>query len=84
MYGDPGTFSMMKRNWTPEFTYLGIPFNINNMDNITERDYEQTMDKIRKLTRMWTPTLLTPLGIVVIIKNLLTSQYVHMLLSLPV
>ena len=32
--------------WATEFTYLGIIFNINNMDTIPESNLEEKMDEI--------------------------------------
>ena len=59
--------------WTTDFTSLGITFDTDNMNRITEINS----------TKIWTPRLLTPLGKITIIKSLLISKFTHILLSLP-
>ena len=69
--------------WTTEFTSLGILFNIDKMTEITEINMEIKIDEISRIIRIWTPRFLTPIGKMTIIKSLLTSKFVHILLSLP-
>ena len=69
--------------WTAEFTSLGIIFNTDNLQEITEINIDNKIDEINKLIRIWTPRLLTTIGKITIIKSLLTSKFIHILLSLP-
>ena len=69
--------------WTAKFTSLGIIFDANNLQDITEINIENKIVEINKLIRIWTPRLLTTIGKITIIKSLLTSKFIHILLSLP-
>ena len=69
--------------WTNKFVSLGITFDVDNMQQITEINMEQKIIEIHKLIRLWLPRFLTPIGKITIIKSLLTSKFIHILLSLP-
>ena len=69
--------------WTAKFTSLGIIFNAHNLQDITETNIDNKIVEINKLIRIWTPRLLTIIGKITIIKSLLTSKFIHILLSLP-
>ena len=70
-------------DWTQEFTALGIFYNVNNMEQITELNIENKIIEIQKLIYLWNARNLTPYGKIIIIKSLLISKITHVLLSLP-
>ena len=53
------------------------------MENIAELDIDSEIYDIKKLIKIWTPHMLTPYERFTIVKSLLTSEIVHILLSLP-
>ena len=69
--------------WSQKFTSLGIYYDIENMDNITDQNIENKMKEINKLIITWSGRNITPLGKIAIIKSLLISKFTHILLSLP-
>ena len=69
--------------WTDKFTSLGITYNINEMEHITEQNLEIKEKEIEKLIHVWSGRNITPLGKITIIKSLLISKITHILLSLP-
>ena len=69
--------------WATTFEILGIHYDINHMNEITEINILKKMCEIKKLIRVWQSRNLTPYGKVIIIKSLLLSKITHMLLSLP-
>ena len=62
--------------WTAKFTSLGIIFDANNLQDITEINIDNKIVEINKLIRIWTPRLLTTIGKITIIKSLLTSKFI--------
>ena len=70
-------------DWTQEFSSLGINYNVNNLENITDLNIESKIGEIQKLIALWNARNLTPYGKIVITKSLLISKITHVLLSLP-
>ena len=69
--------------WATTFEILGIHYDINHMNEITEINIFKNLCEIKKLIRIWQCQNLTPYRKVTIIKSLLLSKITHMLLSLP-
>ena len=69
--------------WTTEFEVLGIKYNIDKMESITDDNISSKLSEIKKLISIWSTRSLTPYGKVVIIRSLLMSKITHILLSLP-
>ena len=69
--------------WTNKFTSLGINYDVNDLDNITELNIEPKLSEIDTLIKIWRNRNLTLVGKVVLIKSLLISKFIHILLSLP-
>ena len=69
--------------WATTFEILGIHYDINHMNEITEINVFKKMCQIKKLIRVWQSQNITPYWKVTIIKSLLLSKITHMLLSLP-
>ena len=70
-------------DWTQEFTSLGIIYNIDKIEQITDFNIEKKTIEIQKLIYLWNSRNLTPYGKITIIKSLLISKITHVLLSLP-
>ena len=70
-------------DWTQEFTSLGIKYDINNFNNITNLNIETKIEEIKELIGLWNARNLTPYGKIMIINSLLISKITHILLSLP-
>ena len=71
-------------DWTNEFISLGIEYNIDDFNNITDRNINNKIREIQKLVYIWSSRNLTPYGKITIIKGLLISKITHiLLLSLP-
>ena len=73
----------LKLEWTQEFTSLGILYNLNEFDRITDINVQLKMTEIEKSINLWNARNLTPYGKIVVIKSLLVSKIIHVLLSLP-
>ena len=69
--------------WTNKFTSLGITYDVQNMENITEQNINLKEKEIKKLINTWKGRNVTPLGKVILVKSLLISKITHILLSLP-
>ena len=69
--------------WTTESEVLGIKYNIDSMETISDDNISAKVSDIKKLIAIWSTRTLTPYGKVVIIKSLLMSKITHILLSLP-
>ena len=69
--------------WTNEFVSLGIQYNINCLEKITDLNLEQKIFDMEKLISVWRCRNLTLIGKITIIKTLLISKIIHILLSLP-
>ena len=69
--------------WADNFEILGIHYNMEKLNSITDLNINRKMGEIKKLIRIWSSRNLTPYGKVTIIKSLLVSKITHMLLSLP-
>ena len=84
-WGDNGTnlCDDLLLDWTQEFTALGISYNVNNMEQITELNTENKIIEIQKLIYLWNARNVMPYGKIIIIKSLLISKITHVLLSLP-
>ena len=70
-------------NWSNKFEILGIHFDMNKLNEISELNIQRKIGEIQKLIRIWSSRNSTPYGKVTIIKSLLISKITHMLLSLP-
>ena len=70
-------------NWSDRFEILGIHYDMNKFNEITELNIQRKIGDIQQLIRIWSSWNLTPYGKVTIIKSLLISKITHMLLSLP-
>ena len=84
-WGDSRTILCEDLNldWTQEFTSLGITYNINEFERISDLNIESKFGDIQKTIGLWNARNLTPYGKIVIIKSLLISKITHVLLSLP-
>ena len=69
--------------WTNKFTSLGITYDVQNMENITEQNINLKEKEIKKLINTWNGRNVTPLRKVILVKSLLISKITHILLSLP-
>ena len=69
--------------WTHEFASLGIDYNIQNLNLITELNLESKILEIEKLSFIWNSGNLTLIGKITIIKTFMISKIIHILLSLP-
>ena len=69
--------------WAANIETLGIYYDINHMNEITDINIFRKLGEIKKIIRIWQPRNRTPYGKVTIIKSLLLSKITHMLLSLP-
>ena len=70
-------------DWTQEFVSLGITYNIEKFENITDLNINLKKIEIQKLIAIWNARFLTPFGEITIVKSLLISKIIHVLLSLP-
>ena len=70
-------------NWSNKFEILGIHYNMNKFNEITDLNIQRKLGEIQQLIRIWSTCNFTPYGKVTIIKSLLISKITHMLLSLP-
>ena len=76
---------MMDMNfcWDPGiFKVLGIKFCIATKQ-IVNINYENKLEEIRKMFRVWTKRQLTPLGKITILKTLAISKITHLFITLP-
>ena len=69
--------------WTQTFTALGITYNVQDIENITEQNIEIKKKEILKQIMIWNCRNITPLGKITLIKSFLISKITHILLSLP-
>ena len=69
--------------WTSVFEVLGVKYDIDKMETITDDNISLKLSEIKQLISIWSSRALTPYGKGVIIKSLLMSKITHMLLSLP-
>ena len=69
--------------WTQEFTSLGIDYNINALDKITDLNLDLKILEMEKMSSIWNVRNLTLIGKITIIKTLMISKIIHILLSLP-
>ena len=69
--------------WTSVFEVLGVKYDIDKMETITDDNISLKLSEIKQLISIWSSRALTPYGKVVIIKSLLMSKITHILLSLP-
>ena len=69
--------------WTTQFTSLGITYDVQNMDKITDLNIESKIKEINRLITIWNGRNITPFGKITITKSLLISKFTHILLSLP-
>ena len=69
--------------WSQKCTSLGINYDIENMENITDYNIDNKMKEIAILIITWSGRNITPIGKIAIIKSLLISKFTHILLSLP-
>ena len=70
-------------DWSQEFVSLGITYNIDNFENISDINIELKIKEIQKLIFLWNARYLTPYGKIAVIKSLMISKITHVLLSLP-
>ena len=69
--------------WTNKFTSLGIDYDINDLDKITEIHLELKLLEIQQLCTIWQLRNLTLIGKINISKSIMISKLIHILLSLP-
>ena len=69
--------------WSQKFTALGITYDVQNMNKISDQNIGIKLKEINKLIITWSGRNITPLGKIVLIKGLLISKITHILLSLP-
>ena len=69
--------------WDPQnFSILGVTFTT-DLNNITDRNINKHMNKIRTEIESWKKRNLTPFGKVTLIKAIFISRIVHILTALP-
>ena len=73
----------LKLIWTQEFTSLGIEYNMNALQQITELNLDLKIIEMERLSSIWRGRNLTLVGKITIIKTLMISKVIHILLSLP-
>ena len=85
VWRDSGTIlcNDLHLDWTQKFTSLGINYDVNNLDEITDSNIEAKIGEIQRLITLWNARNLTPYGKIIVIKSLLISKITHVLLSLP-
>ena len=64
------------------FKYLGIKFST-SIENIIKINYENKLEEIEKLLRIWQKRQLTPYGKVTVIKTLALSKLTYLFINLP-
>ena len=69
--------------WTSVFEVLGVKYDIDTMETITNDNISLKLSEIKQLISIWSSRALTPYRKVVIIKSLLMSKITHILLSPP-
>ena len=69
--------------WTRKFTSLGIEYDIDKLQLITDLNIKPKLIEMEKLVSIWKNRNLTLIGKITIIKTLLISKIIHILLSLP-
>ena len=73
----------LKLDWTQnDFDTLGIRFSC-NLDTILEINYNEKIKEIKKEITQWSRRILTPLGLITILKNWLIAKFNHLFISLP-
>ena len=72
-----------KLELTNEFVLLGIHFNTNELNKITDNNCKLKFPKMRKILRQWKRRRLTLNGKISVFKSLASSMITHTLLSLP-
>ena len=83
--GDSGMFlcNDLELIWTKKFTSLGIEYDIDKLQYITDLNIKPKILEMEKLISVWKSRNLTLVGKITIIKTLLISKIIHILLSLP-
>ena len=69
--------------WTQKIDCLGVSYDVDKFDTISDQNVEKKIIDIKKIINLWNARYLTPLGKVTIIKSLLISKITHVLLSHP-
>ena len=72
-----------KLELTEEFVLLGVTFNVNELDKITDKNCTLKFPKMKKTLRQWKRRHLTINGKISVFKSLISSMITHILLSLP-
>ena len=72
-----------KLELTEEFVLLGVTFNVNELDKITDNNCTLKFPKMKKTLRQWKRRHLTINGKISVFKSLISSMITHILLSLP-
>ena len=65
------------------FTALGIFYDVNNMDTITDVNFNIMLESIQNIIKTWESRCLTAYGKATTVKSLIASKYTHLRLSLP-
>ena len=69
--------------WNPAvFKVLGIVFSV-EINDIVKLNYEHKLRDIQHLLQSWSKRILTPIGKIIVIKNLASSKLVHLFTNLP-
>ena len=64
------------------FTLLGLHFPV-NVDEIEKLNYTPKLKEIENTLQIWSKQILTPIGIITIIKSLIISKLNHVFLTIP-
>ena len=64
------------------FKLLGINFHI-ELDQMQQLNFNEKIQKIRSLIKLWNRRYLTPLGKITVIKTLLLPKLNHLFISIP-
>ena len=70
-------------DWTQKCDCLGITYDLDNFDRISDLNIEKKISEIKTIINLWNLRYLTPFGKIKIIKSLLIFKITHVLLSLP-
>ena len=72
-----------KLHWgNSDFKLLGIKFNV-DLNKINKINYQDKINNIKKIIKLWKRRYLTPLGKITVIKTLLLPILNHLFVSLP-
>ena len=69
--------------WDSVFTFLGIEFDVKDINNITELNMKSKITDIKRLLRSYGRRTLTTIGKITVVKTLAIPKLIHIFTSLP-